>query len=209
MSNFARCLVFCAGEDDGAPVQVAPDDFIICCDAGYRAAQARGIVPHLLLGDFDSYRGALPAGVETMRFPVEKDDTDSMLALREGLRRGLRHFVLLFSLGGRLDHTVANLQTLAFLQQQGAMGELRGPRDTVRLLQAGSIDIARREGYTLSIFAYGGTARGVTLQGMQYPLHEAEVHTTFPIGLGNHVLEPVGRVQVREGALLVIESRID
>lgn len=207
-----RCVVFCAGETGPLPagVSITPEDFVIACDAGCQNARALGTVPHLLMGDFDSLTGALPEGIETLRFPVEKDDTDSMLALREGLRRGYRSFVLLFSLGGRLDHTVANLQALAFLQEQGAEGMLVGPNDTVRLLAAPqSLTLPRREGFTLSVFAYGGTAHGVTLTGMQYPLCEATVTTAFPIGLGNHILEPTGRIDLREGRLLVIESRIN
>lgn len=204
-----RCVVFCAGEEGEIDFAVTPEDFVICCDAGYLAAKGRGITPDLLIGDFDSYREPLPDSVETLHFPVEKDDTDSMLALREGLRRGYKEFVLLFALGGRLDHTLANLQALAFLEEFGASGLIIGPRDRVQLLKNGTLDIPRRSAYTLSIFAYGGKAIGVTLKGMQYPLNDAVVTETFPIGLGNHIIEPVGRVSVLDGLLLVVESKIN
>ncbi len=207
-----RCVVFCAGEAGPLPpgFSIREDDLLIACDAGYRNAIRMGVIPHLLMGDFDSLDGALPDGIETVRFPVEKDDTDSMLALREGLRRGCRSFVLLFPLGGRLDHTIANIQTLAFLQEHGADGMLLGPDDTVRLLTGpASLSLPRREGMTLSVFAYGCEARGVTLTGMQYPLQDAVVTDSFPIGLGNHILSPEGGISLREGRLLVIESRIN
>ncbi len=207
-----RCIVFCAGEAGPLPPDftLATDDFVIACDAGLTHARALGIVPHLLMGDFDSLREALPADIETLRYPVEKDDTDSMLALREGLRRGYRRFVLLFSLGGRLDHTVANLQTLAFLREQGAQGMLVGPNDTVRLLEGpASLTLPRRTDFTLSVFAFNGDAKGVTLTGMQYPLQNATVTGSFPIGLGNHILEPIGKIELQQGCLLVITSRIN
>ena len=204
-----RCVIFCAGEEGDIDFSVSPEDFIICCDAGLAAAKRRGVTPDLLIGDFDSYREPLPDSVETLRFPVEKDDTDSMLALREGLRRGYRQFVLLFALGGRLDHTLANLQALAFLDDFGASGMLIGPRDRVQLLKNGALDVPRNSAYTFSIFAYAGKAVGVTLKGMQYPLHNAVVTETFPIGLGNHIVEPVGRVSVLDGTLLVVESKIN
>lgn len=204
-----RCVVFCAGEEGEIDFAVTPEDFVICCDAGYLAAERRGISPDLLIGDFDSYREPLPDSVETLHFPVEKDDTDSMLALREGLRRGYKEFVLLFALGGRLDHTLANLQALAFLEEFGASGMIIGPRDRVQLLKNGTLDIPRRSAYTFSIFAYSGKAIGVTLKGMQYPLNDAVVTETFPIGLGNHIIEPVGRVSVLDGTLLVVESKIN
>ncbi len=204
-----RCVVFCAGEEGDIDFSVTPEDFVICCDAGFAAAQRRGITPDLLIGDFDSYRAPLPESVETLRFPVEKDDTDSMLALREGLRRGYKRFVLLFSLGGRLDHTLANIQALAFLEELGASGMLIGPNDRVQLLKNGTLDIPRDNAYTLSIFAYGGKAIGVTLKGMQYPLNNAVVTETFPIGLGNHINAPTGRISVLDGTLLVVESKIN
>ncbi|HWP50429.1 MAG TPA: thiamine diphosphokinase [Clostridia bacterium] len=204
-----RCVVFCAGEDGDIDFPVTPEDFIICCDAGFVAAKRRGISPDLLIGDFDSYREPLPETVETLRFPVEKDDTDSMLALREGLRRGYKNFVLLFALGGRLDHTLANLQTLTFLEEFGASGMIIGPRDRVQLLKNGALDIPRCNEYTLSIFAYAGKAIGVSLKGMQYPLNDAVITESFPIGLGNHIIEPMGRVSVLDGTLLVVESKIN
>lgn len=204
-----RCVVFCAGEEGEIDFTVTPEDFVICCDAGYLAAKRRGITPDLLIGDFDSYRDPLPESVEALRFPVEKDDTDSMLALREGLRRGYLQFVLLFALGGRLDHTLANLQALAFLEEFGASGQIIGPRDRVQLLKNGTLDIPRRSAYTFSIFAYSGKAIGVTLKGMQYPLNDAVVTEAFPIGLGNHIIEPMGRVSVLDGTLLVVESKIN
>lgn len=204
-----RCVVICAGEQGDIDFEFAESDFIICCDAGYKAARRLGVTPDILIGDFDSYDEPLPKDIKTIRFPVEKDDTDGMLALREGLRRGFNSFALLFSLGGRLDHTMANIQALAFLEQNGAHGELIGPFDRVRLLKNGALDIPQREGYNFSIFAFGGAAHGVTLTGMQYPLDNATVTETFPIGMGNHITSPVGRVSVSNGRLLVMESKIE
>lgn len=204
-----RCVVFCAGEFGEIDFSPSAEDFVICCDAGYMAAERLGITPDLLIGDFDSYRMPLPEFVETLRYPIEKDDTDSMLALREGLKRGYRQFLLLFALGGRLDHTYANLQALAFLEEQDASGIIIGPRDTVRLIKNCTIEINRREGYALSIFAFGGDAVGVNLKGMKYPLTNAIVTQAFPIGLGNHIIAPRGSISVLNGMLLVMESKID
>ena len=204
-----RCIIFCAGERGEIDFSFRDDDFVICCDAGFKAACEMGIEPDLIMGDFDSYSEKLPDGIKTMRFPVEKDDTDSMLAVREGLKRGYREFVLLFPLGGRLDHTYANIQTLAFLLEHGAEGILIGPRDTVRLLRNGTLTLDRKENKTFSLFAFMGTAKGVSLSGMQYSLDNAEVTEAFPIGLDNHILEPQGIVTVTDGTLLIIESEIN
>lgn len=203
-----RCVVICAGEQGDMTFSPEKTDFVICCDAGLRAAERLGITPDLIMGDFDSYEGELPEGIETKRFPVEKDDTDSMLALREGLKRGFKNFLLLFSLGGRLDHTMANIQALAFLEENGACGELLGAEDSVKLLKNGKMEIPYREGWNFSLFAFGQTARGVTLTGMQYPLENADITQSFPIGMGNHLIAPKGSVSVREGALLIMRSKI-
>jgi thiamine pyrophosphokinase len=184
-------------------------DFVICCDAGLQAAQKWGISPDLIVGDFDSAEPPAESDVPVLRFLVMKDNTDSMLAAREGLRRGFEDFVLLFSLGGRLDHTVANIQTLAFLKEHGAQGALIGPRDTVRLLRNEKIHIPRREGRTLSVFAYEGQARGVTLKGVLYPLVDATLDISFPLGVGNHVTAPKATVSVADGTLLLIESQLN
>lgn len=203
-----RCVIICAGEQGNMTFSPESTDFVICCDAGYKAAERLGITPDLIMGDFDSYGGELPDNVESIHFPVEKDDTDSMLAIREGLARGFKDFVLLFSLGGRLDHTMANIQALAFLMENGAEGELVGPDDRVRLLKNGKREIPYREGWNFSLFAFGDKAEGVTLTGMQYLLMNYTVTQSFPIGMGNHIIGPKGSVFVRNGTLLLMESRI-
>lgn len=203
-----RCVIVCAGEKGELAFSQTPEDFVICCDAGYLTAQERGIAPDLLLGDFDSYEGELPDDLPVQRFPVEKDDTDTMLALREGLRRGYREFLLLFSLGGRLDHTIANLQCLAFLAAHGARGELWGPQDRVYWVENTVRRFPHRPGYNLSVFCYGAAAEEVTLTGVQYPLSHGRLTNRFPIGLGNHITADEAVVSVGNGTLLVLESEI-
>ena len=205
-----RCVIVCAGERDKKPFLRKPGDFVICCDDGLTAAREIGLRPDMIVGDFDSLPPgeALPEGVETLRFPVMKDDTDSMIAVREGLSRGYREFVLLYALGGRLDHTFANIQTLAFLLDHGADGVLLGPDDWVGILRNGKRRIPRDDTYTLSVFAYGGTARGVGIEGALYPLRDAALDCSFPIGLGNRITADEAVVSVREGTLILMGSRL-
>ena len=119
-----KCIIFCAADFHGLIAPLAKDDFILAADGGLTHTQTLGICPNGILGDFDSL-GYTPEGSTV--FPVEKDDTDAMLAVRKGLELGYREFYLYGSLDGpRLDHTVANFQTLQFLADHGAVGYLIG-----------------------------------------------------------------------------------
>ncbi|MBP1558644.1 MAG: thiamine diphosphokinase [Oscillospiraceae bacterium] len=201
-----RCVILCAGAtapEDIAWAKIGAGDFVIAADAGYLHAQTYGIRPNLIVGDFDSSAdpGALDIPIE--RFPTHKDDTDCMLAVRRGLAEGCRSFVILGGLGGRLDHTLANLQTLAFLADHGATGWLKGEGAAVTLLRKDTITLPRPSGY-LSLFALGGPCRGITLQGTEYPLENAELTPGFPLGVSNHIVEETADVTVTEGDLLIV-----
>lgn len=176
-------------------------DYVIAADSGYRHLMAKGIKPDLVVGDFDSL-GYVPEGEQVVRHPVQKDDTDTMLAVKLGLSKGYNRFLLLGGMGGRLDHTIANIHVLAYLMNHGAKGALVGERETVILFQNSTVSFDA-EG-TVSVFAYGGRAAGVTLEGLQYPLTDATLTTDFPIGVSNVFTKAPARISVRDGCLLVI-----
>ena len=179
---------------------------IIAADQGLRHLEAAGIVPDLIVGDFDSL-GEVPSGKNVIRHPVEKDDTDMLLALKEGLRRGYEEFVLLGSLGGRLDHTAANIQAVAWGLQHGAFVLLADENNLVTMLQNDSARIPRLEGYHLSLCSYTGRCRGVTVWGVKYPLEGACLDQYFPLGVSNEIEAAEAFVQVDEGILLIVMSR--
>ena len=117
-----KCVIFCAAEFDGLLRPLEEQDFVIAADGGLAHTQALGIIPDAVLGDFDSL-GYTPEGAHV--FPVEKDDTDAMLAVRLGLEKGFREFWFYGAMDGpRLDHTVANFQALAFLRSHTPTGIL-------------------------------------------------------------------------------------
>jgi len=201
MSN---CFIFAAGSPPAElPCRPAPGDLIIAADAGYRTCQALGIVPDLLLGDFDSMEA--PADFPNIRrAPVEKDDTDTMLAVKEGLCRGCDRFHLYGGTGGRLDHTLANLQTLLYLRRHGARGYLYDGQFTYTAIENEGIWISReKEWALLSVFCLGPDAGGVQERGVQYPLTDATLSAGFPLGVSNHILDDTAYVSVARGALLL------
>ena len=199
------CLIFCAAGFDGLLENVKQEDYILAADGGLVHVQSLGLIPDGILGDFDSL-GYVPQGSTV--FPVEKDDTDAMLAVRKGLELGYQEFLLYGSLDGpRLDHTVANFQTLQFLADRGAVGYLVGREYIVTVVKNGRVCFPASATGIISVFCMGADARGITLKGLQYPLQNGTLSAGFPLGVSNHFVGEPAEVCVEEGSLLVLFDR--
>ena len=197
-----KCLIFCAGEMASLAEPVGNGDCIIAADGGLVHVRALGLEPHVILGDFDSL-GYVPGDARV--FPVEKDDTDAMLAVRHGLKLGYKTFLLYGSLDGpRLDHTVANFQTLQFLADRGAVGYLVGKHYIATVVKNGSVRFPETARGILSVFCMGADARGVTVEGLQYPLENGVLTAGFPLGVSNHFMGQPAGITVDSGSLLVL-----
>ena len=200
-----RCVIFCAARCDSLLQPIGEDDFVIAADGGLEHTRKFSIEPDEILGDFDSL-GFVPE--DSRVFPVEKDDTDAMLAVRRGLELGYREFLLYGSLDGpRLDHTVANFQTLQFLCDHGAFGYLLGSGYTVTAVKNGELRFPAEAEGTVSVFCLGADASGVTLEGLYYPLEEGTMTAGFPLGVSNHFTGRASRIRVQDGCLLVLWDR--
>lgn len=198
-----RCFVFAAGDCFGLPERPAPGDLIIAADAGYAACRAFGLRPALVVGDFDS--SDAPEGETLLRLPVEKDDTDTLHALRVGLERGCRDFVILGGTGGaRPDHTLANLQSLLFLAARGARGRLYGNGVVWRTVCRERVDFPADMRGTLSLFCLDGEARGVSLRGLKYNMEQGSLRSDFPLGVSNSFVGRRASVEVGDGCLLMM-----
>ena len=200
-----ECVIFCAAECDGLARPIGPDAFVIAADGGLRHTEKLGIAPNAVLGDFDSL-GYTPNGANV--FPVEKDDTDAMLAVRLGLRQGCGEFLLYGSLDGpRLDHTVANFQTLQFLADHGAVGYLIGNTTMATVVKNGKITFPAGLSGTISVFCMGPDAVGVTEKGLFYGLENGTLTSGFPLGVSNHFTGEEVTISVKNGSLLVLWER--
>ena len=200
-----KCIVFCAAEFDRLACPIEPEDYVIAADGGLQHTQALGIEPQEILGDFDSL-GYIPQDARV--FPVEKDDTDAMLAARRGLALGFREFLYYGSLDGkRLDHTVANYQTLQYLADHGAPGYLVGQDFLVTVVKEGRIFFPEGTDGLISVFCLGADARGVSLRGLYYPLEGGTLTAGFPLGVSNHFTGAPAEISVEEGSLLVMWER--
>lgn len=198
-----RCFIFAAGTFYGLRMRPGAEDLVIAADAGYGICRSAEIAPDLVLGDFDSM--AAPEGETLLCLPVEKDDTDTLAAVRTGLERGCDEFHIYGGTGGkRLDHTLANLQTLLYLRRSGARGYLYDDDFVWTAVENEEITVKREvEWGLLSVFCLGDAAEGVTLSGLQYPLENGRITPEFPIGVSNHITAPEAVVRVARGALIV------
>ena len=200
-----KCLIFCAAEFDRLAEAVEGGDYILAADGGLRHLNKLNITPHGIIGDFDSL-GYVPEGAQV--FPVEKDDTDAMLAARKGLELGYREFLFYGALDGpRLDHTVSNFQTLQFLANHGAKGYLIGRDYIVTVIKEETVEFPAAAEGILSLFCLGPDAEGITLENLHYPLENSTLTSGFPLGVSNHFVGNSAKITVKKGSLLALWNR--
>jgi thiamine pyrophosphokinase len=184
-------------------------DLLIAADGGALPLLRAGIVPHVAIGDMDSISSAGLAeleahGVTPQRFPREKDETDLELALLHAAKAQATEIDILGALGGRWDHTLANVALLALPELRGRRARLLADGQTLFLVR----DAATLEGQagdTISLLPLAGDAHGVTTRGLRYPLNDATLSYERARGVSNVLLDPPGHVSLREGVLLVVQ----
>lgn len=202
-----RCVIIGgAGIGNYAAVRqhLSPEDFYIFCDSGLRHLAPLGVQPDLIVGDFDSHENPHLL-CETLVLPREKDDTDSVFAVKEAVKRGFEAFLLLGMVGGRLDHTLGNVGILLYLDGLDKRAQLVDDYSVMEIVSRQPVKI--EEGCAFfSLLSVDGTARGVTIEHAKYPLVNGEISCEYQYGISNEVLPgQVARVTVEEGRLLLIK----
>lgn len=197
------CYIFSAVEMKNNFPKPDKDDLIIAADAGYLNVQKAGLRPDVIIGDFDSSeKPSTDTPIET--FPILKDDTDTMLAIKYGFNSGYKRFAIYGGLGGeRTDHTIANIQSLAYIVDHGGEGFLVGENESFALIKNSSITLHSEKGKTLSVFAYGGIAEGISIKGAVYETDNLTLTPFFPLGVSNKFKENTATVGVKSGCVLI------
>ncbi len=196
--------IICGSPEGELPAGLA-EGLIIAADHGLDHCLAAGIVPHIAVGDFDSAAADIPEMTECIRVSPIKDDTDAFLAAETAIQRGCTELRFLCALGGRLDHSFANLQMLEALHLRGISARLYGSSECAYLLHEGDkAEIKRTKGY-VSVFSYGEEAV-VSLSGMKYPLQRHRLTNSFPLGVSNEVSADIAHIEVHSGTALIIET---
>lgn len=208
MGKKNRCLIISGGPEDH--ILYKPEsDFVIACDKGYEYASKRGIKPDLVIGDFDSCRIAVEKGVQQLTYPKEKDDTDTMLAVRKAIEKGFQQIEICCGLGGRLDHMMANLQALAFAAEKGLTCSMTGKDSRVYMIKgSAAISLPAMEDYSLSLFSFSDRCSHVYIKGAKYLLEDGALTNHFPIGVSNQWEGGVAEISLGEGILCIILSNM-
>ena len=199
------CYIVGAGEFYGS-FDPMPHDLVIAADGGYDTLCRLGIRCDLLIGDMDS-RTDIAACVETLTFPVEKDETDMHLSYLEGVRRGYSEFRIYGGVGGREDHTFANYSLLLMGKLAGHSLVLISRDCEVSVIRNESVTICGEVGDGISVFAFGGVAHGVTLTGLKYTADDIMLTPEFALGVSNEFAASKCTVSVGDGTLLIMHRR--
>ncbi|MDD3199723.1 MAG: thiamine diphosphokinase [Eubacteriales bacterium] len=229
MSPLNRCIIITSYQSARLieNFEFQKDDFIICADGGYLHACAESIHTDVLIGDFDSLsyesialditgsafsdislkEPRLRSGCRIFPQPQEKDDTDTMICLKYGIDQGFEEFYILGGLGGRLDHTIANIQAMSYAVDQGKSIWIFDGSNRTTLRNPGTITLSKVDGYKISLLSYSEACEGIFTQGVKYPLINGRLNHSLPMGVSNEFTEQNAVISHKSGKLLIILSR--
>ena len=185
-------------------------DLIIAADAGYLTAQRMGITPDVLLGDFDTLGTEnIPEGIECLRMPAEKDDTDTQLAVQVALERGATEIVIVGGLGGRVDHTLSSLAILEMLwerKERRVYAIFTDGKNRARFIRNSGVILPHEHYRFFSLIAADEKVKGITLEGCKYPLKNGQILRTHQWAVSNEIVGNCALIEIRRGGVWVIES---
>ena len=205
----SRCIIV-GGADinnyDYIRESLQSDDYVIFCDSGLKHLSALQVKPSLIVGDFDSHENP-HLDTETIVLPCEKDDTDTVYAMKEAIKRGFDTFLLIGVVGGRLDHTLGNISMLLYLDSHGCKGTIIDDYSEMEIISSAPAYIEDKYEF-FSLLNITGCAKGITIQNAKYPLDDGEITCEYQYGVSNEVFPgKTAIVSVREGKLLLIKDR--
>lgn len=211
-----KCIIVAAGDLTVSGVKAAEEDFVIAVDGGIGYCGVLEIEPDVILGDFDSLSDDERTAVEALKseipdriitLPEKKDETDTLAAIRLGLERGYRDFRIYAGCGGdRPEHTIANIQSLLYIKNNGGNGYLCEGTGMIFVIKDEQIEFRENMQGRMSLFSLGEKAEGVTIKGMKYNIDEYTLTNDFPIGVSNEFVGNRASVTVAKGEVLCMIS---
>lgn len=206
-----RCVIISGSPEtnpDFIKQAVKPDDYVICADRGYEFASLAGVEPNLIVGDFDSYKEKISASCEIVKLNPRKDDTDTIHSIDLAFEKGFTNFLLLGALGGRTDHTFANITSLLYIADKGGRGVLLSEKERIELLNKGEYFYEKYCGKTFSLFPFGCESVCVSYRGVEYPLERYNLKSSVPLGISNVFTSEKSKIKIYDGnAILIINLK--
>jgi len=182
-------------------------DFIIACDKGYEHAKSQNITPSLIIGDFDSFSGALPSEIKRITLPCEKDETDTMAAINYATSQGFNKILLLCALGGRLDHLLGNLQSAAYAAKNGATVKIKDAENEIYVFSNSEILLPKKDNFSISVISLTDRCENVSISGGKYTATNAVLTNTSTLGISNEWVDDI-TVSAGDGVLAIVMSKI-
>ena len=199
------CYICCALD---CKIDISPDqtDFVIGADRGYLVLEENKIKPSVVIGDFDSYDGAINCE-NIIRFPVKKDFTDSELSIKYAIDKGYRKIVIYGAIGGDLDHTIANISLLASYSKQGIDIVFIDGENALFAITNSNVKFSKEAKGRISVFSFDDKALGVFEKGLLYELENETLENKIPLGVSNEFVGKNASISVQSGTLILYTSR--
>ena len=205
-----RCGVIGAVEIDFPAKSVIKDtDYVICADRGWQNAVKQGIKPDMIVGDFDSshYPQDIDASVTVL--PVIKDDTDTFYIARYIVENGYTDVLMLGLIGGkRIEHTIANIQTLVYFAQNGVNATAMDKYSQLSVLKNSTVTLPAMDDKFFSLFSMGDMAT-ISIKGAKYNLDDYTLTNSYPIGISNEFVGTPVEISVADGSVLLVITQKD
>jgi len=197
------CFIVGAGEHYNNSFRLMENDMVIAADAGYAFCKAKGIKPNVVIGDFDSLK-EIPTGENVIKLSPNKDETDTLAAIKVGLQAGYELFHIYGGMGGRTDHTIANIQCLAMLADRSCQGYMFGDGEIMTVIHNRSIAFSTDAKGYVSVFSLVPESRGVFEEGLKFPLKNYVLNSENPMGVSNEFIGLNSVITVENGTLLIV-----
>lgn len=203
-----RCIIIAGSPDTDSNFiksYVKEDDFVICADKGYFYAKNAGITPDVVVGDFDSFCDTITDDCEIVKLNPIKDDTDTVHSIDIALEKGYSDIIIIGAIGGRIDHSFANISALQYIHKKGSNGILLSANERVEFLSEGEYSFDNYNGKTFSLFPFGCNKVCVSYEGAKYPLNRYYIQSNIPLGVSNEFISEKCKINIYDGnAILII-----
>lgn len=201
-----KCLLVSGGEFSPVP-DIEAYDMIIACDKGYEHCKKMNVTPDIVIGDLDSCTVNISPETNLKKLNPIKDDTDTISSVRYALSMGYHQIDICCAFGGRLDHSIANIQTAAFIMEHGASTCITGTDTMLFSINNGSITLPKKNNCYLSVFSISDISTGVSIKGTKYEVTNISLTNTYPIGTSNEWVNDAATISVEHGMLIAVISK--